>query len=314
MWCSLAVGNIVLIFATVISVSMGVGLVNDVSCSCCCCNICWWFFIKLPRRGVWGDERDKDDISCEDTKPLSKHQCRKESAIDPIKISIDWETLNGMKRRSTRGRDAFKGTWYLRPCDFGDWFSSRVLDWHWQTVLGSFGTLGPDNSEWGTLEHFSLGIRANSTSFLPDYWFDTEIRANINNSGGSTNILTCIGNTCCLYFVLGSSHVVVFSIKLIKYLRELMIWWKSSINIYAEGCINFGGSHVWYEFRRKNFEFVYHFTLASFEAQLTVFLFADQLRSPSQEDQNLDLSFYTIVAKKLRYQKDISQYFWIQQT
>lgn len=58
---SLAVGNIELIFATVASVSTGVGFEKDVSCVCCC-NICWCF-IKLPIRGVCGDERDKELIS-----------------------------------------------------------------------------------------------------------------------------------------------------------------------------------------------------------------------------------------------------------
>lgn len=57
MWFSLAVGNIWFTRATVASVSIGVGLVvNDVSCMCDLARL-------LPTREVWGDERDKDDIS-----------------------------------------------------------------------------------------------------------------------------------------------------------------------------------------------------------------------------------------------------------
>lgn len=108
MWCSEAVGNIVLILLTVASVSIGVGLENDVSCVCCC-SICWWFLIKLPMRGVWGDERDKDDISCvrREEKPLTTSECGcTNKAFDPLSLyNANWMAFE----QSREGQDGIEG-------------------------------------------------------------------------------------------------------------------------------------------------------------------------------------------------------------
>lgn len=105
MWCSLAVGNIVLILATVASVSIGVGFVNDVSWVCCWSS-CWWFLIRLPTRGVWGDERDREDISWE-------RLCKSKKLVDPI--TAQELTLQWMFER-VLGNDSTYDMAMIRPC------------------------------------------------------------------------------------------------------------------------------------------------------------------------------------------------------